>query len=66
MYKTNTKKEAKRLTAITKLEAMEKGSTLLSQNWKNTNFIRIPKIISHFGGTNNIFTDCKLRKQKVN
>ena len=23
-----------------------------------TNFNRVPKIISHFGGTNNIFADC--------
>ena len=33
---------------------------MLSQSWKNDHFLRVPKIILHFGGTNNIFTDCNL------
>ena len=41
-------------SAITKWGATEKIKKLLSQNWKNEHFDRIPKIISHFEGTNNI------------
>ena len=26
---------------------------------ENYHFYSVPKIISHFGGTNNIFADCK-------
>ena len=40
--------------AITKWGAIEKYPILLSQYWKNN---RVPNIILHFGGTNNIFVD---------
>ena len=41
--------------AITKWGATEKSLILLSQYWKNYYFDMVPKVISHFGGTNNIF-----------
>ena len=44
--------------AITKWGSIEKSPILLSQYWKNYYFYRIPKIISHFDGSNNIFADC--------
>ena len=47
--------------------AKEKSAMLLSQNWKNLQFDSKPKIISHFGGTNNIFVDFTyiIEKNKV-
>ena len=37
--------------------AIEKSPILLSQYWNIDNFETVPKIILHFGGTNNIFVD---------
>ena len=49
--------------AITKWGAIEKTPILLSQYWKNCNFERVTKIISHFDGSNNIFVDCMTADQ---
>jgi hypothetical protein len=50
--KKQYKSEAKRLREITLKDAIEKSSMLLRQCNKE------PKIISHFRGTNIIFTNC--------
>ena len=44
--------------AITKWGAVEKSTILLSKYWKNYQFLRVTKIISHSDGSNNIFADC--------
>ena len=44
--------------AIIKWGAIEKSPLLLSQYWENYHFKRVSKIISHFVGSNNIFSDC--------
>ena len=46
--------------AITKWGAIDKSPILLSQYWKNYNFERITKIISHFDCSNKNFADCIL------
>ena len=46
--------------AKTILGAIEKRLPLLSQYWKNSHFDGVSKIISHFGGTNNMFVDYML------
>ena len=44
--------------AITKWGAIEKSSILLAQHWKIYHFDIVPKIILHFGETNNNFAGC--------
>ena len=44
---------------ITKWGAIEKSPILLSQYWKNE-WLNGNIIISYFGGSNNIFADCRL------
>ena len=58
---SNTKIEAKR-RAINKWGAIEKSPILLPQYWENDHFYKVSKIISHFDGSNNIFTDCTYLK----
>ena len=53
MYKTNKKKYAKGLKAITFAIAI----------LENKQFESAPKIISHFGGTNNISLTSKLNSK---
>ena len=52
--------------AITNWGAIEKSPILQSQYWKNYHFKRVPKIISHFDGSNNIFADCRKEKRRDN
>ena len=51
--RTDTKREARRLRAIILQWAIEKSPLLLLQ------YLKIDSIL-HFGGTNNIFADCKV------
>ena len=56
----DTKKEAKRLKAITLKGAIEKRTIILSLYWKMNNRTII---ISHFGGITDIFTNFNLIRQ---
>ena len=47
--------------ARTKWGAIEKSQILLSKYWKNYQFWRVPKIISPFDHSNNIFADYRPR-----
>ena len=71
IYKIDTKnqEETLRATTFSKVgraialwEAIEKSLRLLSRYWKNQQFDSASKIIAHFWGSNNIFTDCKTNK----
>ena len=56
-----TKKGSKEFTigrVITERGAIEKAQYCYYNIGKNSNFDRVPEVISHFGGTNNIFADC--------
>ena len=42
------------------------GKEKQSKYWNNHHFDGVPKIISHFWGTNNIFVDCTVKEiQKI-
>ena len=64
MYRTNTKKLAKRLRAATfaikksdkLMGSKSKKSNITIAIWKNGQLNSAPKITSHYGCTNNIFS----------
>ena len=55
--KQNSYKKAKRLRATT-LHIAKSDNFLVSNIEKNSHFERESKIISHFGGNNNMLVDC--------
>ena len=57
MYKTDTKNEGKRLSAVT--FAIARAIT----KWEAAEQSRTPKVILYFRGINNIFADCNKSTQ---